>query len=198
MFRASDGYIVFTILQPQDWDWFIARIGRHDKVSDPRWSNADNRFEDRYEIIPIIEKWLQTFPKREEPVRLLLDRHLLAGSVLRLDEAVNHPQIQSRHVLQTVEVPEFGTVLMMKVPWHFSDASVELAGRVAGFGEDNAAVLQKYLGYGKDRIAALQSHQVFADKPAAAQQPEPRPRPTTASDHHAQPRAQPKSLDGIN
>ncbi len=115
-FRANDGYIVFTILQPQDWEWFIARIGRPDKVNDPRWSNADNRFEDRYEIIPIIEKWLQTFPKREEPVRLLLERHLLAGSVLTLDEAVNHPQLQYRESLQPLDVPEFGRVHLMPVP----------------------------------------------------------------------------------
>ena len=27
MFRARDGYIVFTILQPQDWEWFITHIG---------------------------------------------------------------------------------------------------------------------------------------------------------------------------
>jgi CoA:oxalate CoA-transferase len=199
MFQASDGYIVFTILQPQDWEWFIARIGRPDKVNDPRWSNADNRFEDRYEIIPIIEQWLQTFPKREEPVRLLLDRHLLAGSVLRLDEAVNHPQIQSRHVLQALEVPEFGTVVTMKVPWHYSDASVELAGRIAGFGEDNAAVLQKYLGYGKDRIAALQSKQVLADKRAPGKDSEVRRRPTVVPDSQAnpEPRARLKILDGI-
>ena len=198
MFQASDGYIVFTVLQPQDWEWFIARIGRPDKVNDPRWSNADNRFEDRYEIIPIIEKWLRTFPQREEPVRLLLDRHLLAGSVLRLDEAVNHPQIQSRHVLQTVEVPEFGAVLMMKTPWHYSDATVELAGRIAGFGEDNAAVLKKYLGYGKEQIAALQNQKVLTDKRTAAQQQESRRPKTPIADDRAQPpRPTQKILGGI-
>ncbi len=165
MFRAADGYIVFTILQPQDWEWFIARIGRPDKVNDPRWSNADNRFEDRYEIIPIIEKWLQSFPKREEPVRLLLDRHLLAGSVLTLDEAANHPQLQHRGGLQPVDVPEFGRVNLMAVPYRFSNATVQIASRIARFGEDNAAVLKKYLGWSDDRIAALKHIGVLADAP---------------------------------
>jgi crotonobetainyl-CoA:carnitine CoA-transferase CaiB-like acyl-CoA transferase len=165
MFQASDGYIVFTILQPQDWEWFIARIGRPDKVNDPRWSNADNRFEDRYEIIPIIEKWLQTFPKREEPVRLLLERHLLAGSVLTLDEAANHPQLQHRGWLRPVDVPEFGRVNLMPVPYRLSNGTVELASRIARFGEDNAAVLKKYLGWSDGKIAELKRTGALADLP---------------------------------
>jgi len=167
MFQASDGYIVFTILQPQDWEWFIERIGRPDKVNDPRWSNADNRFEDRYEIIPIIEKWLKTFPKRDEPVRLLLDRHLLAGSVLTLDEAANHPQLQKRKWLQPVEVPEFGRVLMMPVPYRFSDAPIEIASRIARFGEDNATVTRKYLGWSDQRIEAASRGGVLVSAPKA-------------------------------
>jgi crotonobetainyl-CoA:carnitine CoA-transferase CaiB-like acyl-CoA transferase len=167
MFRASDGYIVFTILQHPDWEWFIERIGRPDKVGDPRWSNnPDNRFEDRYQIIPIIEQWLQSFPKREEPVRILLDRHLLAGSVLTLDEAANHPQLQSRGWLREIEVPEFGKVRLMPVPYGYSDATVELASRIARFGEDNAAVLRNRLGWSEEKIAALNRSGILADTPA--------------------------------
>ncbi|GEM_PF-4656 len=167
MFRATDGYIVFTILQHPDWEWFIERIGRPDKVGDPRWSNnPDNRFEDRYEIIPIIEKWLQTFPRREEPVRILLDRHLLAGSVLTLDEAANHPQLQSRGWLREVEVPQFGKVRLMPVPYRYSDAPVEMAARIARLGEDTAAVLRNRLGWSDENIAALKRSGVLSDAPA--------------------------------
>jgi CoA:oxalate CoA-transferase len=41
MFRASDGYIVFTILQPRDWEWFIARIGYPEMATDARWDHPD-------------------------------------------------------------------------------------------------------------------------------------------------------------
>lgn len=167
MYRASDGYIVFTILQPQDWEWFITHIGHPEMAQDPYWTNVDNRFEERYQIIPLIEKWLQTFPKREEPVRRLLERHLLAGSVLRIDEAANHPQIRSRGVIEAVEVPGFGRVELMKLPYHLSNATVELASKIARFGEDNAAILRKYLGYDDRKIEALTKAGVLADKPDA-------------------------------
>ena len=200
MFRASDGYIVFTILQPQDWEWFIARIGRPDKVNDPRWSNADNRFEDRYEIIPIIEQWLQTFPGRDEPVRLLLERHLLAGSVLTLDEAANHPQIQHRGGLQPVDVPEFGSVRLMPVPYRFSNTPVHTASRIASFGEDNAAVTQKYLGWSKDKIAALTRSGVLADTPrtdAVAKSARADTRATVTAPSNESAAAKPKLLAGV-
>jgi crotonobetainyl-CoA:carnitine CoA-transferase CaiB-like acyl-CoA transferase len=165
MYRASDGYIVFTILQPQDWEWFITHIGHPEMAKHPHWSNPDNRFDDRYQLIPLIEQWLQTFPKRDDVVRLLLERHLLAGSVLRIDEAVNHPQIQSRGVIEAVEVPAFGSIQLMKLPYRFSNAEVVLASRVARFGEDNAAVLGKYLGYDDHRIDALARDGVLLDRP---------------------------------
>ena len=164
MFRARDGYIVFTILQPQDWEWFITHIGHPEMAKHPHWSNVDNRFDDRYEIIPLIEQWLQTFPTRDEPVRLLLERHLLAGSVLRIDEAATHPQIQSRGVIEAVEVPGFGSVQLMKLPFHFSHATVELASRIARFGEDNAAVLRKYLGYDNQKIETLTKAGILTDR----------------------------------
>ncbi len=194
MFRARDGYIVFTILQPQDWEWFIARIGHPDKVNDPRWSNADNRFEDRYEIIPLIEKWLQSFPGREEPVRLLLERHLLAGSVLNLDEAANHPQLSGRGWLQPVEVPEFGRVRLMPVPYRYSDAAVEIASRIANFGEDNAAVLEKYLGWSKERIGALQKSGALIDRPQGSTSFTPTPAPAMPP---SKPSTHARVLDGV-
>ncbi|HEY2104367.1 MAG TPA: CoA transferase [Candidatus Binataceae bacterium] len=200
MFRASDGYIVFTILQPQDWEWFIARIGRPDKVNDPRWSNADNRFEDRYEIIPIIEKWLQTFPRRDEPVRLLLERHLLAGSVLTLEEAANHPQIQHRGWLQPVEVPEFGGVRLMPVPYRFSNATVQTASRIARFGEDNAAVARKYLGWSSEKIDQFKRSGILADTPHANREPgsaRPHTRNTAPALSNDSIAAKPKILAGV-
>jgi crotonobetainyl-CoA:carnitine CoA-transferase CaiB-like acyl-CoA transferase len=201
MFRASDGYIVFTILQHPDWEWFIERIGRPDKVGDPRWSNnPDNRFEDRYEIIPIIEKWLQTYPKREEPVRILLDRHLLAGSVLTLEEAANHPQIQNRGWLQPVDVPEFGKVRLMPVPYRFSHAPVEIASRIARFGEDNDAVLRKRLGWSEEKINGLRRGAVLADAPVFNDGNGPMPTVAAASAAVEQPAsraAKAKILDGV-
>lgn len=188
MYRASDGYIVFTILQPQDWEWFISHIGHPEMAKHPHWSNPDNRFNDRYQIIPLIEQWLQTYPKRDDVVRLLLERHLLAGSVLRIDEAATHPQIQSRGVMEAVEVPGFGSVQLMKLPFRFSNATVELASRVARFGEDNAAVLRKYLGYDDRQIAALAKGGVLLDQPGPPADAPPRRR-TAAAKSGTQPQA---------
>ena len=95
---------------------------------------------------------------------MLLERHLLAGSVLRIDEAATHPQIQSRGVIEAVEVPGFGSVQLMKLPFHFSHATVELASRIARFGEDNAAVLKKYLGYDNQKIETLTKAGILTDR----------------------------------
>jgi len=64
-------------------------------------------------------------------------------------------------VIAVNRIPGFGSVQLMKLPFRFSNATVELASRIARFGEDNAAVLRKYLGYDDRQIDALAKERVI-------------------------------------
>ena len=103
----------------------------------------------------IIEEWLQTFPTRDEPIRLLQQNHFISAPVLDLPGVLNHPQMKARNTMQTVNVPGFGDIPLPKAPFHFSETPVEITPELSLLGQDNARVLGKYLGYTAEQVAQL-------------------------------------------
>ena len=81
------------------------------------------------ELIAIIEQWLQSFPTRDEPLKLLAEHRVLSAPVLDIGEAMNHPQMKARGVMQPVDHPAIGPIPLPRAPFRVSDASVEIRAR---------------------------------------------------------------------
>jgi len=168
IFKANGGYIVMTVM-PHQWERFVGVLDIPDLLYDPRFADYDIRTENRFALIELIEHWLQKFPSLAEPLKLFEENHILAAPVQSLDEVVNDPHMRARGVMQECNFPEFGSVLLPKLPFHFSETPVELNPRTPVMGEDNAAVLGRYLGYSAEKIGALMAAGVLAEDPRAPQ-----------------------------
>jgi len=154
IFKAKDGYLILTVLGHQ-WEGFTKLMGKPELMRDPRFIDLPTRSRNKLELAAIIEEWLQTFPSRDAAADFLIQNRFLSAPVLSLAEALNHPQMKARRALQVLDVPGFGAVPLPKVPYHFSEATVEIPPLMRLLGEDNRAVLEKYLGYGAEQIAVL-------------------------------------------
>jgi crotonobetainyl-CoA:carnitine CoA-transferase CaiB-like acyl-CoA transferase len=164
IFKATDGYIIITVLQHQ-WDNFANTIGKPELLSDPRFNTIDERAKHMPELIAIIEQWLQSFPTRDEPLAILAEHRVLSAPVLDIGQAMNHPQMKSRGVMQEVEHPGIGPVPLPRAPFVVSGASVEIRARTPFLGEHNADVLSRYLGYSKEQVAELTKAGVLVEDP---------------------------------
>jgi CoA:oxalate CoA-transferase len=154
IFKASDGYLVLTVLF-QQWEHFTRLIGRPQLAQDPRFIDVAARCRHKLELAAIIEEWLASRASRDDAVKFLQDHHFLCAPVLSLHEVINHPQFKSRQTLEPLEVPGFGQVPLPKAPYHFSETPVELPGHLALLGQDNETVLEKYLGYAREQLEEL-------------------------------------------
>ena len=67
--------------------------------------------------------------------------------MLTVPEAINHPQINSRDILQPVDLPGSGLMMLPRTPYHMSETPTRITERVAMLGEDNHAILSKDLGF---------------------------------------------------
>jgi crotonobetainyl-CoA:carnitine CoA-transferase CaiB-like acyl-CoA transferase len=164
IFQASEDYVVIAVLEHQ-WETFTRAIGRPELTFDPRFDTSAHRVDNRFALVEIIENWLQSFPNREEPLAILEKVRILSAPVLDIAQAINHPQIKARGVMQEVPHPGLGPVALPKSPFRFSETAVEIPDRAPLLGEHNERVLTRYLGYSEDKIAALTRAGVLVQEP---------------------------------
>jgi crotonobetainyl-CoA:carnitine CoA-transferase CaiB-like acyl-CoA transferase len=164
IFKARDGYVVIAVLVHQ-WEIFTQAIGKPELTNDARFATPDARVEHRFELVKILEDWLQSFPTRDEPLAILEKVRILSAPVLDIAQIINHPQIKARGAMQEVPHPGIGPVALPKSPFRFSETTVKIRSRAPLLGEHNERILSQYLGYSADRIASLTQSGVLVQEP---------------------------------
>jgi crotonobetainyl-CoA:carnitine CoA-transferase CaiB-like acyl-CoA transferase len=165
IFKARDGYIALTVLYDQ-WELFTRIVGRPELGTDSRYDTLPKRLERRAEVNEIVEKWLQSFATREEPLAILEAKHILSAPVFDVPQAMTSPAVKGRGALQEFTYPGVGSVAVSKAPLRFSDAEVKIPRPAAALGEHNREVLSDLLGYSDAEIAALIEDKLLVQEPA--------------------------------
>jgi CoA:oxalate CoA-transferase len=166
LFRTRDGWVVLTVLN-HHWKRFTREIGKPELGRDARFNPYYVRWENRRELEPIIEEWLQTFATRDEAVKWATDHHYLAAPVMDLNQTVDLIKQEGRGAVQNVEVPGYGEVALPKVPYLYSETKVEFKPILSLLGADNRSILREYLGYNQQKLDKLYDAGILIDDPEA-------------------------------
>ena len=170
-FKVGDSYLILVVLNHR-WQQFTDAIAMPQLREDPRFAALPDRSQNRYILAEIVQEWIeQHFKTRDEAIQFFRDSGLIAAPVLTVAEAVNHPQFQSRGVMDTIEIADFGPVALPKAPFHMSKTPPRIPPRVAMLGEDNREILGMCLGYTDDKVAALLESGVLGQDPTLARRP---------------------------
>jgi crotonobetainyl-CoA:carnitine CoA-transferase CaiB-like acyl-CoA transferase len=164
IFKARDGYVAITVLLRQ-FDRFAQLMGKPELSADPRFDSPAHRTENRFELIRIVEEWLQSFPTRDEPIALIQGAHILCAPVLDTENVMNDPHNRVRNSFQDIDQPGAGKVTLPKAPFRFSETLVEVRGRAPLMGEDNEKVLSEMLHYPPEKIEQLSKSGVLFNQP---------------------------------
>jgi CoA:oxalate CoA-transferase len=168
-YKTEDGYFIMVVLDHY-WELFTKVSGMPELKSDPRFASLRLRSQNRYDLAEIVQKWVSSnFKKRDDAIKFLRDLGLIAAPVLAVPEAINHPQINSRDILQPVELPGTGLMMLPRTPYHMSETPTRITQRVALLGEDNGAILSRELGLDEKRINQLTAQGVLMEDPTLAQ-----------------------------
>jgi CoA:oxalate CoA-transferase len=162
LFRARDGWIVFTVLNHQ-WERFTEDLGKPELMSDERFSHYTARWENRHLLEPIIEEWFKSLGSRENVLKFLLERRYLAAPVLDIRETVGLIKGEGRGALQSLDVPGYGEIPLPKLPYLFYETKVEFKPILSMLGEDNRDVLRNYLGYGEQKLDELHASGILIE-----------------------------------
>jgi CoA:oxalate CoA-transferase len=154
VFRAGEGN-VFLIVQQHEMARLWRAMGDPEYRNDPRFATNRDRMRNNTAIREIIQTWLDTFPNRDEALRVLEGERVPCAPVLKLEEAMEHPHLRERHTVRPAHDSAIGDFVLPGMPVRFSTWPERANLKAPRVGEDNGRVMKEFLGLDDSEIARL-------------------------------------------
>jgi crotonobetainyl-CoA:carnitine CoA-transferase CaiB-like acyl-CoA transferase len=136
------------------WQELCALLDAPELAEDPRFSTFKLRYQNREEVLALIQELLLE-RTTEEWVKLLQGK-VPCAPVNTIAQGLNDPQVLARGMIVEVDHPKFGPLREVGSP-------IKIVGEehprapAAPLGQDTHTILQEELGYSDDDIAQLRA-----------------------------------------
>jgi crotonobetainyl-CoA:carnitine CoA-transferase CaiB-like acyl-CoA transferase len=157
-FRAKDSYLVLAVLTEPQFQRLLKTIGRPDALDDPRFKDWAARTANLPALREVIEGALASDDAKTWEARLTA-ADVPCSSIWTIEEIVEHPQLQHRDVLQSVD-SKFGRMRLVGSGFRLAHGSPGIDRPPPTLGEHTDAILAE-AGYGAEEIARLRDAQII-------------------------------------
>ncbi len=138
-FRAGQGFIVLAVLTEKQFAGLMRTIGRADALDDPRFKDWAARTDNEPALRQVIEGALATDdPKTWEAKLTAAD--VPCACIWKIDEIVEHPQLEHRDVLQTID-SRFGPMKLVGSGFRLAHGSPSIDRAPPTLGEHTDEIL---------------------------------------------------------
>ncbi len=141
-FATLDGWLVVAVGNERQWVRLCEALSRPDLPADPRFATNPARVQNRLALVPLLEaifagrtpaEWLSLLEMADVP----------AGPVNNVAQALSHPQVAARAMLQEVSHPGIGTVKMVASPLKLSNTPPTISRHPPLLGEHTQEILEE-------------------------------------------------------
>lgn len=156
-FETANGKIYMAVANQKLFADTAKALGHPEWVSDPRFDTVANRVANKPELTRLMEEVLTTDTKENWAQKL---RHLPAGPIRTMKEALDEPEVKRRGMLKTYKHSRVGDVPLIGSNFHFSDTPVDDTRPPPALGEHTDQVLKELAGLAAAEIATLREKKI--------------------------------------
>jgi crotonobetainyl-CoA:carnitine CoA-transferase CaiB-like acyl-CoA transferase len=156
-FETSNGKIYMAVANQKLFTDTCKAMGHPEWVTDPRFSTIAARVANKPLLTSMMEEVLKTDTKENWTQKF---RHLPAGPIRTMKEALDEPEVKRRGMLKTYRHTRVGDVPLIGSNYHFSDTPVDDTRPPPSLGEHTESVLKDLAGLSVDEINALREKKV--------------------------------------
>lgn len=154
VYPTSDGFIAIICVGEQHWKNLLDAMGRPDLNADPRFVSLKTRVAHMDIIDDLVSNFTKQYNK-QDLFALLMKHRVPCAPVRTLMEVVNDPHLHQRGMLQWIDHPEHGRIVVQSSPMRYEGAPPLPHQPSRKLGADNADVLGGWLGLSPDEVGRL-------------------------------------------
>jgi CoA:oxalate CoA-transferase len=152
-YRARDGHLVICVLNSGQFSRLAACIGHPALAADARFASDQSRTEHEPVLRQVIETWLADRDVTDA-VTALSAAGIPASSIEDAATVFEGAYVADRQILPEITHPRLGAIRGMEQPVHFSGLPRGQQRAAPDLGQDNRAVLARWLGMSPQEIEA--------------------------------------------
>jgi CoA:oxalate CoA-transferase len=160
LYPLKDGYLAIHPGTEQHWRNILKAAGREDLLDDPRFRTMHDRSRHLDEVNEIVSAWTSELTKEQAAAQARQFR-IPSSPVRDVSEVMNDPHMHGRGMLEWVDHPDLGRVVLPTSPLRLHGIDVTPATPSPRIGQHNDEVYGGWLGLDADAIAALRADGVI-------------------------------------
>jgi CoA:oxalate CoA-transferase len=167
VYAAKDGYVAINCVTDAHWRNLVRAMGREELGEDRRF--VDRRARGRHidAVDDIVRTWTTALGKRQI-CDLLRDHHIPGAPIRELPEVVGDPHMHARGMLQEIDHPQLGPVVLPHSPLRYHGTVPVPLSPSLPLGARSREVLADWLGLADAELDALVAQGVIHEPHAAA------------------------------
>ena len=160
VYATADGHMAINVVKESHWEGLLDAMGRSELKADPRFKTNATRVAHMAIVDGLVEDWSKRLP-RDEVMAQLKKYRVPSAPVRNLREVMNDPHMHQRGMLEWIDHPELGRIVVPTSPWRYHGADKVKTVPSPTVGQHNDEVYGAWLGLSADEIACLRAEGVI-------------------------------------
>jgi crotonobetainyl-CoA:carnitine CoA-transferase CaiB-like acyl-CoA transferase len=160
VFPTEDGHVAIHVVTEAHFQNLLKAMGREDLAEDPRFATNAGRVAHMDETDALVADWTRMLGKLEV-FAITKQYRIPCAPVRTAPEVINDPHMHERGMLERINHPELGEIVVPTTPLRLHGTDKAPAGPSPTIGQHNEEIYGGWLGLSVAEIAELREHGVI-------------------------------------